>query len=164
MNLGTIIPIMLFSILFLLFALKKQYVEILITLIVVLILDWAVVKSFSSTPFFGMIAISVAEPLINILIYTIIKLIFMGVYYVLLNKNSIIAIIGYLLISLIINNFYMTISGNIFLDIIFNLIISSILLIVYNKSSYLDDLKWFSIFGLIISFILESLIGSIFFA
>lgn len=161
---GTIIPIMLFSILFLLFALKKQYVEILITLIVVLIIDWSVVKSLSSTPFFGIIATSVGEPFINILIYTIIKLIFMGVYYVLLNKNNIIAIIVYLLIGILINNFYMTISGNIFLDIIFNLIISSILLFVYNKSSYLDNLKWFSIFGLIISFILESLIGSIFFA
>ena len=58
----------------------------------------------------------------------------------------------------------MTISGNIFLDIIFNFMISGIILIVYNKSTYLEDLKWFSIYAMLISFVLESAIGSMFFA
>lgn len=161
---STIVSIILFVIIFLFFAIRKEYVEILITLIIVLIIDFTVVKSFSSIPILNTIAINVGAPYINILIYVIIKLIFMGLYYILLQKNNIIAIIGYLLIGILINKFHMTISGNIFLDIIFNFMISGIILIVYNKSTYLEDLKWFSIYAMLISFVLESAIGSMFFA
>ena len=43
---STIVSIILFVIIFLFFAIRKEYVEILITLIIVLIIDFTVVKIF----------------------------------------------------------------------------------------------------------------------
>ncbi len=161
---GSIISTILFIVIFLLFAVKRKYVEILITLIIMLIMDFVIVKGFSTTPFFGAIAISVGKPFINILVYAIVKLIVMGIFYFLLQKNYIVAFIGYLIENILINIFYMTISGNIFIDIIFNAIIAGIILFAYHKSNYFDDLKWFSITAMVIDFILQISISSIFFA
>lgn len=129
-----------------------------------LILDFAIVKGFATTPFFGAIAISVGKPFINILVYAIVKLIVMGVLYFLLQKNYIVAFIGYLIINILINAFYMTMTGNIFMDAIFNALIVGIIFIVHNRFDYLDDLKWFSVSAMVIDFILQNLISSIFFA
>lgn len=161
---NSIIPMIFFIIIFLLFAIKRQYIEIIIMLIIMLIMDFVVVKGFATTPFFGPIAISVGQPLIDILIYAIVKLIIMGLYYLLLQKNNIIAIVVYLLVNILFNQLYMTLSGNIFIDLIFNLISSVILLVAYNKFNYLNDLKWFAIIAVIIDFVLQFSISSIFFA
>ena len=161
---NSIITIIFFIIIFLLFAIKRQYTEMIIILIIMLIMDFVVVKSLSTIPLLGTIAIAVGQPLISILIYTIIKLIIMGLYYLLLQKNNITAIVGYLLVNILINKFYMTISGDVFVDVILNLIISGIILVAYNKFNYLDDLKWFAISAMIIDFVLQISISSIFFA
>lgn len=161
---GSIIPILFFIVLFLLFAIKKEYVEILVTLIILLILDFTIVKAFSNAPFLGAIVVSVGKPFINILLYPVVKLIVMGGYYWLLQKNGAIAIIGYLLINILINQFYITISGNLFIDLIVNAIIAGIILVIYNKTDYLEDLKWFAIIAMIIDFVLQILIGLIVFA
>lgn len=161
---SSVIPIVLLVIIFLLFAIKRQYLEILVILIIMLIMDWVIVKGFSTTPLLGGIAITVGQPFINILIYAIVKLIVMGIFYFLLQKNYLVAIIGYLIVNILINTLYMTISGNVFIDMIFNTFIATIILIGYNRFNYLEDLKWFSISAMIIDFILQTLISSIFFA
>jgi len=162
-NMNSIVSTILFIVIFLLFAIKRQYVEILVMLIIMLIMDFVIVKGFETTPFLGAIVISIGKPFIDILVYAIVKLIVMGIFYFLTQKNYIVAFIGYLIINVLINAFYMTISGNIFIDIIFNALIAGIILTIYNKFDYLDDLKWFSIGAMVIDFILEISISSIFF-
>ena len=161
---GTVIAILITLAIFLIFALNKSYVQLLAFLIFYLVLDWAILKIFSTTPLIGGIAISVGTPILSLLIYAIISLISMGIfYYVSQRYNYIISIIIYLVINLIINKFYMTISGNIFFDILFNFIIANIILLAYKKSSAMDDIKWFAIIAMIIDTILKFSISGIFF-
>lgn len=159
---STIIPILLFIVMFLLFAMKREYVEMLIILIIMLILDFTMVKAFSTAPLLGGIVLSIGKPFVNILMYVIIKLMIMGIYYALLQKNNIGAIIGYLLINMVINKFLIAISGNILIDIIVNVIIGGIIFIVYQKTDYIKDLKWFAISAMIIDFILQISISFLF--
>ena len=159
---STVIGIILTLIIFVLFAMNKEYFQILLFLIFYLVADWAVVKIFSTTPLIGGIAISVGEPIINILIYAIVGLISMGILYYLVSKyNFFITLIGYLIINFIINKFYFTISGNIFIDLIFNAIIGSVIIFAYKKSSIMDELKWFAIIGVIIEAIIRFSISAV---
>ncbi len=160
MNSGLVV--LVFIAILLLF-IKKEYIEVLINLIIGLIIDFTIVKGFSTTPLFGAIAISVGKPLLIILMYAISKIIILGIYYLLLQRNSIIAILGYILMSILFNIFIMSISGSIFIDIIFNAIISGIIYALQYKFSYLDELKWFTIISMITSSILEVSISLIFF-
>ena len=73
--------VLLFLVIFLLFAIKKEYIGILVGLVIMLIIDFAVVKGLANTPLFGTIAISVGQPFLSILIYVIIKLIVMGIFF-----------------------------------------------------------------------------------
>ena len=164
--LDSAISIILFILIFLFFSIKKQYVEIIVILIIELIIDFVTVQALSSAPVLGMIAISVGKPLIQILIYAIVKMSVMGVFYLLLQKSNVTAIVGYLLINLLFNIFHitlLTISGSIFIDLILNSIIAGIILVTYNKLSFLDEVKWFSISAMIIDFVLASLTRSVFF-
>lgn len=159
---STIISIVFFIAIFLIFAMKREYVEILITLIIGLVLDFAIVKGLSAVPLIGSVAISVGIPFMQILIYALIKMIVMGIFYFLLQKNDIVAIIGYLFINLILNKVYMTMSGNIGIDMILNAIIVGVIFFVYKKSDYMDEVKWFAIIAIIIDLVLEILMDLIF--
>lgn len=157
------IPTILFIVVFLLFSIKREYVQTLITLIIALIIDFVIVKGFSTAPLIGTVAISVGKPFITILTYTIIKMIIMGIFYLLIQKNAIIAIIGYVLIGILFNRFYMSMSGNILIDMLCNAIIAWIIFIAYNKINNVDNLKWFTIMAMVINFVLEILVSSIIF-
>jgi len=143
-----------------LFAIKKNYKELLVFLTISLILDWIFVNVFSTTPLIRTIVISVGKPILSALIYAVIELICMGIFYYTLRKyNYIISLIVYLVINLIINKFYMTISGSILLDLFFNFIIGIIIIIVYRKNIEMEDIKWFAIIGMIIDTILTFFIA-----
>ena len=81
---------------------------------------------------------------------------------VILQKNGIVAITGYLGMNLILNKVYRTMSGNILMDILLNAMIAGIILGVYKKSSYMDEIKWFAIIAMIIDFVLGILVSLIF--
>lgn len=157
---GTIVVIIAL-IIFLLFALKKDYGQLLVFLIVCLILNGIIVNALSTNSLIGTMAISVKNPILSVLIYAVIELICMGTFYYMLKKyNRIIALIVYLVINLIINIFYMTISGNILLDLVFNFIIGSIILIAYKEILEMEAIKWFVILGVIIDTVCTLLIAN----
>ena len=138
-----------------LFAIKKNYKELLIFLIISLILDWIFVNVFSVIPFIRAVAISVGSPILLILIYVLIELICMGIFYYTLQKyNYTISLIIYLVIHIMINKFYMMLSGSILLDLLFNFVIGIIIITVYKKNIAMEDIKWFAIIGMIIDTIL----------
>lgn len=146
------IIIIITLVIFLLLAIKKSYAQILISLIVYLVLDWAVVNVFSTTPLIGGIATSVGKPILSLLTYAVIELICMGVFYYTLKRyNYIISLIVYLIINFIINKFYMPISGNILLDLLFNLIIGIMIIIANKEINEMEEIKWFAIIGMIIN-------------
>lgn len=162
---GIFFSVIIVLALFVLYAINKSYMQLVFTLIFYLVVDWAVVQIFSATPLIGGIAISVGKPILSLLIYVIIGLIVMGVFYNILNKYNIaISMIVYLLIFLIINKFYMTISGNILFDAFFNCIIGIIIILAYQKSGVMDDEKWFSIIALAIETLLSYSITGLFFS
>ncbi len=161
---GVLFAVLLTLAIFVLFAVKKSYIELIINLIIYLIIDWAIVSIFSKAPVIGMIGVSVGKPIVNILIYTIIGLISMGIFYYLSQRyNFVIPIIVYVLINLVISRFYMSISGNILLDVLFNIIIGAILVFVYKKTRAMEEVKWFAIIGVIVEAILKFGISKIFF-
>lgn len=145
---------------FLLFAIRKSYVKILVPLIICFILDGIAVNSLSATPIIETIAISTRNPIVSVLIYAIIKLICMVIFYFTLKKyNPIISLIIYLMINLIINIFYMSISGYIVLDLLFNCIIGSVIITAYKEILEMEDIKWFIIIGKVIDTICTFLIA-----
>ncbi len=149
-----IIVIMIFVII-MQFAIKKDYMELLIFLIKFLILDWIFVKIFSTIPFIRTIVFLFGEPMLSVLIYAVIELICMGIFYDAIRKyNSIISLIVYLVINLIIGKFYTTISGSILLDLLFNFIIGIVIIIIDRKSLKMEDINYFAIVGMIINAIL----------
>ena len=151
---GKIIVVMGFVII-MQFAIKKDYKELLIFLIKFLIVDWIFVKVFSAIPFIGTIVLLFGETMLSVLIYAIIELICMGIFYYAMRKcNYIISLIVYLVINLIIGNFYMTISGSIVLDLVFNFIVGIIIIIINQKSLRMEEIEYFAIIGMIINAIL----------
>jgi len=151
--------IIMITLVIILFITKKNYRELLVFLAISLIIDWIFVNIFSTIPLIRVIAISVGNPILSVLIYTVIELICMGIFYYVLKKyNYIISLIVYsiikLIIKLIINEFYMSITGTIILDLLFNFIIGIIIIIAYRKSIVMEDIKWFAIIGMIIDTIL----------
>ena len=161
---GVLFAALLTLAIFILFAINKNYIELIINLIIYLIIDWAIVSIFSKAPVIGVIGVSVGKPIVNILIYTIIGLISMGIFYYLSERyNFVIPIIVYVLINLVISRFYMSISGNILLDMLFNAIIGVILAFVYTKTKAMEEVKWFAIIGVVVEAILKFGISIIFF-
>lgn len=170
MNIGKIIVVMVFIII-MQFAIKKDYKKLLVFLIKFLILDWIFVKVFSAIPYIRTIVFLFGEPMLSILIYAVAELICMGIFYHALQKyNSTISLIVYSVIHLIIDKFYITISGNmeldmlfnfatgIVLDLLFNFIIGIVIIIVYRKSTKMEDIKYFAIAGMIMDTVMTFLI------
>lgn len=168
MNIGKIIVVMVFIII-MQFAIKKDYKKLLVFLIKFLILDWIFVKVFSAIPYIRTIVFLFAEPMLWILIYAVAELICMGIFYDVLQKyNNVISLIVYLVIHLIIDKLYITISGStelnilfdhviaIVLDLLFNFIKGIVIMIVYRKNIKMEDIKYFAIIGIMVD------IGSIF--
>lgn len=146
----TIIIIITLAI-FLMLAIRKKYIGIIASLFVCFILDWIIVNELSATPFIETIAISARDPIIAVLIYVIIKLICMSIFYATLKKyNHIISLIFYLVINLIIDIFYMSISGYILLDLLFNCMIGSVMITAYKENLEMEQIKGFIIIGMII--------------
>lgn len=87
----------------------------------------------------------------------------MGIFYYLLQKYShIISLTVYIIINLLINKFYMTISGSILLDLLFNIIIGIIITIVYRKNIKMGYINYFAIIGMTINAIFTFLISRVF--
>ena len=157
---GIIVAIITLAI-FLLLAIKKNYMQILVFLIIYLILAGIFVNAFATTPLIGNLAILVGSPILSTLIYVMIELICMSIFYYILKKyNYIVSLIVYLVIKLLINIFYMTISGEILLDLIFNFIIGYIIITVYKENIQMEVIKWFAIIGMIIDTVCTFLIAS----
>ena len=149
-----IIVVMVFVII-MQFAIKKDYKELLIFLIKFLIVDWIFVKIFSIIPYIGTIVFMFGDAMLSVLIYAVIELICMGIFYYAMQKcNPIISLIVYLVINLIIDNFYTTISGSAVLDLVFNFIVGIIIIIIYKKSIRMEEIEYFAIIGMIIDAIL----------
>ena len=168
MGVGEIIVVMVFIII-MQFAIKKDYKKLLVFLIKFLILDWIFVKVFSKIPYIQTIVFLFAEPMLWILIYAVAELICMGIFYDALQKyNSTISLIFYSVIHLIIDKFYVTISGDtelnilfdyviaMVLDLLFNFIKGIVIMIVYRKNIKMENIKYFAIIGIMVD------VGSIF--
>ena len=77
---GIIVTIITLAI-FLLLAIKKNYMQILVFLIIYLILAGIFVNAFATTPLIGNLAILVGSPILSTLIYVMIELICMSIFY-----------------------------------------------------------------------------------
>ena len=82
---GIIVAIITLAI-FLLLAIKKNYMQILVFLIIYLILAGIFVNAFATTPLIGNLAILVGNPILSTLIYVMIELICMSIFYYILKK------------------------------------------------------------------------------
>ena len=159
---GTILAIIIMLIIFALFTINKTYVQTLMFLIFYLILDWAIVKIFSTVPLIGYIANLVGEPILMPMLYITLVMIDMGVFYFVLQRyNYIVSMAVFLIINIILNKIYMTITGNMFLDILINFAIGNIVILAYKKISIIEDIKWFSIAGTIIMAFIQILLSKL---
>lgn len=159
---GTILATIIMLIIFTLFTINKTYVQTLTFLIFYLILDWAIVKFFSTVPLIGYIAISVGAPILMPMLYITLVMIDMGVFYFVLQRyNYIVSMAVFLIINIVLNKIYMTITGNMFLDILINFAIGNIVILAYKKISIIEDIKWFSIAGTIIMAFIQILLSKL---
>lgn len=157
---GTILAIIIMLIIFALFTINKTYVQTLMFLIFYLILDWAIVKIFSTVPLIGYIANLVGEPILMPMLYFILVMVDMGIFYFVLQRyNYITSIVVFLIINIILNKIYITITGNMFFDILTNFAIGNIIILAYKKIGILEDVKWFSIVGTIIMAFIQILLS-----
>lgn len=136
---------------FLLYAIKKGYIEMSVFLVACLIIDGIIIDAVAIKSLIGTSVVLARVPILLVLIFAMIKLISMSIFYHTLKKyNNIIGLIVYLVINLISNIFYATISGNILVDLVFNLIIGSIIIMAYKENLEMEDIKWFITMGIII--------------
>ncbi len=157
---GTILAIIIMLIIFALFTINKTYVQTLMFLIFYLILDWAIVKIFSTVPLIGYIANLVGEPILMPMLYFILVMVDMGIFYFVLQRyNYITSIVVFLIINMVLNKIYITITGNMFFDILTNFAIGNLVILAYKKINILEDVKWFSIVGTIIMAFIQILLS-----
>lgn len=157
---GTILAIIIMLIMFALFTINKTYVQTLMFLIFYLILDWAIVKIFSTVPLIGHIANLVGEPILMPMLYFILVMVDMGIFYFVLQRyNYITSIVVFLIINMVLNKIYITITGNMFFDILTNFAIGNLVILAYKKINILEDVKWFSIVGTIIMAFIQILLS-----
>ena len=79
---GVLFAALLTLAIFILFAINKNYIELIINLIIYLIIDWAIVSIFSKAPVIGVIGVSVGKPIVNILIYIHTLIVFLGKFLI----------------------------------------------------------------------------------
>lgn len=157
---GTILATIIMLIIFALFTINKTYVQTLTFLIFYLILDWAIVKFFSTVPLIGYIAISVGAPILMPMLYITLVMVDMGIFYFVLQRyNYIVSMTVFLIINIVLNKIYMTITGNMFLDILINFAIGNIIILICKRIRIIDDVKWFSIVGTIIMAFIQILLS-----